>query len=120
MPDLDEEYLREFPKREILLQLRGRLVSGSFEFGLVSGDFDGRVEPPNGGSSQVVCSFDGADEMHPAVGIVIAEVSEDRALRGEFRFHQGDSYRFSAKRATPATAKRTTGRCKTAKRELPK
>lgn len=103
LPDLDQEYLQEFPKRELQLEVRGRTASGNFEFGLVSGQLDGRIEAGPLGNSRIVCSFDGADEMTPVTGILVAEPVGPHTMRGEFRFHQGDTYSFSATRKAPAS-----------------
>lgn len=110
LPDLDEEYLREFPKAEIRLSARGSTLTGDFEFGLVSGGLDGRVEASPDGNPRMIASFDGMDEMHPTSGVCVAAIEASNLLRGEFGFHQGDTYRFSAKRRRVANAplKRST------------
>jgi hypothetical protein len=69
---------------------------GSFQFGYVKGDLDYRATERDGPS--VEFSFEGQDEMDPALGRGWAVVNGEE-IDGMILFHQGDESRFKARRA---------------------
>ena len=71
---------------------------GYFQFGLVSGQIDGKVvEYANG--KQFEFSWDGNDECDPANGSGWIKIEDTETIEGEFRIHFGDDSKFWAKRA---------------------
>jgi hypothetical protein len=71
--------------------------NGNFQFGLVSGDLHGRVVGKN---ERLEFSFEGVDECDPCSGSGWIELKEKSSvIRGEFRFDNGDSSGFLAKKA---------------------
>jgi hypothetical protein len=71
--------------------------SGHFQFGLVQGEMDCRLEN-RGGKARIVFSWEGQDELDPASGRGWA-VIEDEELHGRIFFHQGDDSAFRAVRS---------------------
>ena len=67
---------------------------GRFQFGLVSGGIDGRVEH-HGVTVRFDFSWSGQDENDPALGRGWA-VIEDGELRGRIYLHMGDDSAFRA------------------------
>lgn len=71
---------------------------GDFQFGLVSGDIDGRtVLYPDGNRFEF--TFEGNDECDPVSGFGWIKRKEKNVIEGEFRFHLGDDSTFLARRA---------------------
>lgn len=68
--------------------------AGGFQFGLVSGDLDGRVEPC-GDTARFDFSWSGQDENDPVCGRGWAVV-EDGELRGRIYLHFADDSAFRA------------------------
>lgn len=70
---------------------------GVFQFGLVSGDIDGKVvDHPDG--KRFEFTWDGNDECDPACGSGWVRIKEKDLLEGEFRIHIGDNSTFLARR----------------------
>jgi hypothetical protein len=70
---------------------------GCFQFGLVSGDIDGRIVDYTEGK-RFEFTWEGNDECDPASGSGWIKLKEKNILEGEFRFHMGDSSTFLARR----------------------
>ena len=68
--------------------------TGCFQFGLVSGDIDGRLEQC-GSSQRFEFSWSGQDETTPACGRGWAGI-ENGELRGRVYLHLGDDSAFRA------------------------
>lgn len=71
--------------------------AGSFQFGLVQGDMDCRVENV-GGTSWIAFSWEGGDEMDAASGRGWAVMEKD-GLNGRIFFHEGDESGFWGRKA---------------------
>ena len=71
---------------------------GYFQFGLVSGQIDGKVvEYPDGNRFEF--TWDGSDEGHPMNGSGWIKLKDIETIEGEFRIHLGDDSKFWAKKA---------------------
>jgi len=70
---------------------------GSFQFGLVCGEIDGRIVDYVDGK-RFEFTWDGNDECDHVFGSGWLRIKEKDTLEGEFRFHLGDSSTFSAKK----------------------
>lgn len=70
---------------------------GSFQFGLVRGEMDCRLENV-GGKARIEFSWEGQDELDPVNGRGWA-VIEDEELRGRIFLHLGDDSGFRATRS---------------------
>jgi len=91
----DKEYLDMEVKAFINITESGH---GVFQFGLVSGDIDGKiVDYPNG--KRFEFTFNGIDECDPINGSGWLRLRTKNIIEGEFRFHMGDSSGFLAERA---------------------
>jgi len=73
--------------------------SGEFQFGLVRGYMDCRIEL-YGDSERLGFSWDGENEMNPVSGRGWAMINEDGQLEGMIYFHEGDDSGFIAARST--------------------
>ena len=71
---------------------------GDFQFGLVSGQLDGKVVK-DGRSERFEFTWDGSDELDPANGSGWIKLKGADEIEGEFRFHFGDDSKFWAKKA---------------------
>jgi hypothetical protein len=71
--------------------------SGHFQFGLVQGEMDCRVEN-TGGTSRIEFTWEGQEELDSASGRGWAAI-EDEELKGRIFFHLGDDSAFRAMRA---------------------
>lgn len=71
---------------------------GHFQFGLVSGDIDGKVVDYADGK-RFEFTWEGNDECDPASGSGWVRIKEKDLLEGEFRIHNGDNSTFLARRA---------------------
>ena len=71
--------------------------SGHFQFGLVQGEMDYRLDNA-GGNARIAFSWEGQEEMDPASGRGWA-VIEDGELNGRIFFHRGDDSAFRARRS---------------------
>jgi hypothetical protein len=89
----DEDYLNEEVRAFIEFDDKG---GGSFHFGYVRGGIDYR-DVSRDGKPAVEFSWDGNDEMDPAMGRGWA-VLEGERLQGMISFHQGDESEFEAER----------------------
>jgi hypothetical protein len=72
--------------------------TGHFQFGLVQGEMDCRLEN-RGGKARIEFSWEGQEELDPASGRGWA-VIEDGELNGRIFFHQGDDSAFRARRSS--------------------
>jgi hypothetical protein len=70
---------------------------GHFQFGLVQGEMDCRMETV-GGRDRIEFSWEGNDELDPAMGRGWA-VIENEELHGRIFFHLGDDSWFRARRS---------------------
>ncbi|MDQ1251811.1 MAG: hypothetical protein QG646_922 [Euryarchaeota archaeon] len=71
---------------------------GNFQFGLVSGEIDGRIVD-YADDNRFEFTFEGSDECTPVSGFGWLRIKEKDKLEGEFRFHLGDSSTFLARKA---------------------
>ncbi len=71
---------------------------GRFQFGLVTGDMDGKIVDYAEGK-RFEFTWEGNDECDPASGSGWVKIKEKDTLEGEFRIHNGDDSTFLAKRA---------------------
>ena len=71
--------------------------TGQFQFGLVQGEMDCRVESKNG-KERIEFSWEGQEEMDSASGRGWALI-ENEELRGRIFIHLGDDSAFRAKRS---------------------
>ncbi len=71
---------------------------GDFQFGLVSGDIDGKVVEYADGK-KFEFTWEGNDECDPASGSGWVRIKEKDLLEGEIRIHRGDDSTFLARRA---------------------
>lgn len=70
---------------------------GYFQFGLVSGDIDGRIVDYADGK-RFEFTFEGNDECDHVFGSGQVKIKDKDVLEGEFRFHLGDRSIFLARR----------------------
>jgi hypothetical protein len=90
----DAEYFNMVVQAYIKIRYDG---SGSFQFGLVSGDMDGKViEYPY--ESRFEFSWQGSDECDPASGSGWLRIRENQKIEGELRFFEGDDSTFIAEK----------------------
>ena len=75
-----------------------RRRGGRFQFGLVSGELDWRIEDHPGGK-RLEFTWEGNDECDHACGSGWARLNVEGKLEGEIRFHQADRSGFLARRA---------------------
>ena len=85
----------------------GKNGIGEFQFGLVSGQMDGRFER-NAGGPKFDFTWEGSDEGEPMSGDGWMSAGDDGTAEGEFRIHLGDSSLFWARKAR-ITKKRNGG-----------
>ncbi len=71
--------------------------TGHFQFGLVQGEMDCRLEDM-GGKSRIEFSWEGQEELDPASGRGWALIEDDE-LHGRIFFHMGDDSAFRARRS---------------------
>jgi hypothetical protein len=70
---------------------------GSFAFGLVLGETDGRFAF-DGESPVMEFSWEGRDEGEPVCGRGVARIDDNGVMRGTFFFHRADESGFRAMR----------------------
>jgi hypothetical protein len=70
---------------------------GEFQFGVVHGDLDYRIEPYHD-TQRLEFSWEGEDEMDPVSGRGWA-ILQDGQLQGRIYFHEGDDSGFTAAKA---------------------
>lgn len=71
---------------------------GYFQFGLVYGDFEGRIIECDEGK-RFEFTWEGNEEYDHVFGSGWVKIKQKDILEGEFRFHLGDSSTFLARRA---------------------
>ncbi len=92
MEDLDEDYLN----MEVQAYIRiGKNSLGEFQFGLVSGQIDGRIVKHQEGE-RFEFTWTGNDECDDASGSGWLKIKDEDIMEGEFRIHLGDSSKFRA------------------------
>ena len=91
----DEDYFNMEVQAYIEIDSR---KPGDFQFGLVSGQIDGKVVEHADGK-RFEFTWDGNDECDPANGSGWITLKDAETIEGEFRFHHGDDSLFWAKRA---------------------
>ena len=90
----DQEYVNMEVPGHFTLEKDGM---GHFQFGLVQGEMDCRIETVDG-QVRIEFSWEGRDELDPASGRGWA-VIENKELHGRIFFHQGDDSTFWARRS---------------------
>jgi len=91
----DEDYFNVEVQAYIKIDLNNL---GHFQFGLVSGEIDGKVvKYPDGNRFEF--TWEGYDECDPISGSGWIRLKEKDVIEGEFRTHLGDDSTFSARRA---------------------
>ena len=90
----DQEYVNMEVPGHFTFEKDGR---GYFQFGLVQGEMDCRMETDDRGE-RIEFSWEGRDELDSASGRGWA-VIENGELSGRIFIHQGDDSRFRARRA---------------------
>ncbi|MEW6222622.1 MAG: hypothetical protein AB1476_04855 [Candidatus Hadarchaeota archaeon] len=99
LPDLSEDYIHLTPDPHVLLKVsKTGEVDGTYQFGVQSGELDGKVEVAENGASRITFTFEGNDEMDPVHGFGIATLTAPDTLTGEMRYHKSDTCRFTWKR----------------------
>lgn len=102
LPDLSEDYLGLTPDPHVQLKVsKTGEVDGTYQFGLQSGELDGKVETAENGSPRITFTFEGNDEMDPVHGFGTATLTATNALTGEMRYHMSDTDRFTWERGRP-------------------
>jgi hypothetical protein len=91
----DEDYFNMDVQAYIMIEPDNR---GYFQFGLVSGDIDGRIVNYADGK-RFEFTWEGNEECDHVFGSGWVKIKEKDVLEGEFRFHLGDSSTFLARRA---------------------
>ena len=91
MGEWDEDYFNMEVQAFITID---KIGNGDFQFGLVSGNIDGKFK-----KNRLDFSFEAVDEMDEVNGRGWVELIDDDTIEGEFNFHQGDDSTFTAKRA---------------------
>lgn len=71
---------------------------GDFQWGLVSGQIDGEIATW-GGEERFEFTWDGNDECDDAAGSGWVKLTDEDNIQGKFKFHDGDSSEFLARRA---------------------
>ncbi len=100
MPDLADDYLELTPDPHVTLKVRARgEIDGEYEFGAQNGTIDGRLERLTDGRVRLSFTFEGNDELDPVHGYGEATLIDENTLDGYMRYHQGDTDRFTWKRA---------------------
>ncbi len=95
METWDEDYFNM--EVQAYIQIKKNLC-GDFQFGLVQGDIDGKME----GKKKMNFSFEGQDELDPCSGRGHIELVDQNNAKGKFFIHEGDESEFLAKRAKPS------------------
>lgn len=99
MPELVDDYLVLSPDPHVHLRSStSKKLHGTYEFGLQSGDIDGKVEKNKDGQLILTFTFEGLDEMDPVHGYGSATLVDNNTLEGEMRYHMSDTYHFMWKR----------------------
>ncbi len=95
----DEDYFNMEVQAYIKIEPNNR---GCFQFGLVSGDMDGKIVDYADGR-RFEFTWEGNDECDPVSGSGWIRIKEKDILEGEFRIHNGDESTFLARRAKPGS-----------------
>jgi hypothetical protein len=94
-----EEWDRDYFDMDVKAYIEiNRRKSGHFQFGLVCGEIEGRIEE-NPGGKRLEFTWEGNDECDHACGRGWLRMKENDLLEGEIVFHSGDSSMFLAKTA---------------------
>jgi len=92
MENWDEEYFNMEEQAFILIEEN---KNGKFLFGLVNGYFHGDIYSIND-IKRFEFTWEGNDEMDEASGFGWITLESKTKIKGEIRFHQGDSSEFIA------------------------
>lgn len=95
MEQWDEDYFNMEVQAYVTITSGNR---GEFQFGLVSGDMNGKVVEYADGK-RFEFTWEGSDECDPVHGSGWVRLKEKDVIEGEFRLHDGDNSTFLAKRA---------------------
>ncbi len=93
-----ETWDKDYFNMEVQAYIRiGKNRLGEFQFGLVSGEIDGRIAGhPDG--KRFEFTWTGNDECDDASGSGWLRIKDENTLEGEFKIHLGDSSKFLAKK----------------------
>jgi hypothetical protein len=94
MEQWDQDYLDMEVEAFITIEENG---NGEFQFGLVSGDIDGKIVK-NGTEERLEFTWEGNDECDPASGSGWLKLENKNLINGEIKFYQGDKSGLVAKR----------------------
>ncbi|MHC1754477.1 MAG: hypothetical protein AB9861_03445 [Methanosarcina sp.] len=94
MEQWDEDYFNMDVQAYIKIESAN---SGCFQFGLVCGEIDGRIVD-YADDKRFEFTWEGNDECDPVFDSGWVRIKEKDTLEGEFRFHQGDSSTFPARK----------------------
>jgi hypothetical protein len=94
MEQWDQDYLDMEVEAFITIEENG---NGEFQFGLVSGDMDGKIVK-NGKEERLEFTWEGNDECDPASGSGWLKLKNKNLINGEIKFHEGDTSGLVAKR----------------------
>ena len=94
MEQWDQDYLDMEVEAFITIEENG---NGEFQFGLVSGDMDGKIVK-NGKEERLEFTWEGNDECDPASGSGWLKLKNKNLINGEIKFYQGDKSGLVAKR----------------------
>ena len=93
-----EMWDKEYFNMEVQAYFRiNKDLNGKFQFGLVSGTFDGE-KVTEGAEEKIEFTWEGNDECDPASGSGWLKLRDQETMEGKIKFHEGDSSKFLAKR----------------------
>jgi hypothetical protein len=92
-PDFNQEYLKTATTPYVCIKADGYAFSGTFEIGLISGDFAGRLD-----GERVLFSFEAMDELELVHGAGIISLQDD-LLIFKLLYYAGDEWTFICKRS---------------------
>jgi len=91
----DEDYFNMEVRAYITI---GKSRTGEFQFGLVSGEINGKIIRTDG-TERFEFTWSGSDESDAASGSGWIKLKDEQTIEGVIKFHMGDSSGFLAKRA---------------------
>lgn len=90
----NEEYFNMEVQAFIKINHDGK---GEFQFGLVTGNFIGKVIEQNN-NEKFTFKWVGTDELEPVNGIGWIEIINEDLIEGEFIFYDGEESKFKARK----------------------
>ena len=90
----DEDYFNM--ERQAYIQIAQNGM-GEFQFGLVSGQLDGKLVD-YGEGERFAFTWDGSDELDPVSGSGWLRIVGDNVAEGNIKFHLGDESTFKVKK----------------------